>query len=62
MLFIFCAQNWIPEITAVDYFWIGYENPLEDPINGINKFLDNLIDEYLILRISKYQIFLKKLN
>ena len=46
-----------------DYFWIGYENPLEDPINGINKFLDNLIDEYLILRISKYPIvFIRELQ
>ena len=44
-----------------DYFWIGYENNDLNPINGINDFLRKYKKEYSVLKLSKYQLFIKKL-
>tara|TARA_B100001057_G_scaffold289556_1_gene289616 strand:+ start:1061 stop:1759 length:699 start_codon:yes stop_codon:yes gene_type:complete len=66
-VFYDCLESWKilnkkGIIIIDDYFWEGYENPLEDPIHGINKFLTILKKNYLILRVSKYQLFIKKLD
>ncbi len=45
-----------------DYFWIGYEDNDLNPIIGINEFLRRHKKEYSVLKVSKYQLFIKKLT
>ena len=44
-----------------DYFWTGYENHLFNPINGINNFLRSFEKYFNVLRVSKNQVFIKKI-
>ena len=60
-----CLESWkILKKNGVlimdDYFWIGYENLKDNPAYAINEFLKIINNEYLILRVSKHQIFIQK--
>ena len=62
-----CIESWKilnknGVIIIDDYFWQGYKNPLEDPIHGINKFLSIYKRYFSVLRVSNYQLFIKKLD
>ena len=49
-------------IIIDDYFWQGYKNHSEDPIHGINRFLSIKKKFHSVLRVSNYQLFIRKLN
>ncbi len=44
-----------------DYFWTGYENHLFNPIHGINNFFRSFKKYFNVLRVSKKQVFIKKI-
>ena len=44
-----------------DYFWARYKKLEENPAFAINKFLKKIPNEYKIIRLSKYQLFLRKI-
>ena len=45
-----------------DYFWKGYEKPEQNPAFAINKFLKEINGEYKIIKLTKFQLFLRKLS
>ena len=45
-----------------DYFWKGYEIPEQNPAFAINKFLKEINEEYKIIKLTKFQLFLRKLS
>ena len=45
-----------------DYFWKGYKNLQQNPAFAINKFLKEINNEYKIIKLTKFQLFLKKLS
>ena len=45
-----------------DYFWKGYKKLEQNPAFAVNKFLKEISKEYKIIRLTKFQLFLKKLN
>ena len=45
-----------------DYFWKGYDELQDNPAFAINQFLNKIIKEYEIIKFTKFQLFLKKLN
>ena len=45
-----------------DYFWKGYEDLQDNPAFAINKFLKKIKNEYKVIRLTKFQLFLKKIN
>ena len=45
-----------------DYFWKGYEKPEQNPAFAINKFLKEINEEYKIIKLTKFQLFLRKLS
>tara|TARA_B100000900_G_C20506792_1_gene686213 strand:- start:291 stop:989 length:699 start_codon:yes stop_codon:yes gene_type:complete len=45
-----------------DYFWTGYENLQHNPAFAINKFLKQINHEYKIIKLTKFQLYLKKIN
>lgn len=62
-----CIESWKilnknGVIIIDDYFWQGYKNHQENPISGINRFLSINKKYYSILRVSNYQLFIKKLD
>ena len=44
-----------------DYFWQNYNKIKDNPAYAINNFLKEISDEYKIIRLSKFQLFLRKL-
>lgn len=62
-----CLNSWsILKINGIlildDFFWKGYENLQDNPAFAINKFLKRIKDEYKIIRLTKIQLFLKKIK
>ena len=62
-----CIESWKilnknGVIIIDDNFWQGYKNHQENPISGINRFLSINKKYYSILRVSNYQLFIKKLD
>ena len=45
-----------------DYFWKSYEKLEQNPAFAINKFLKEISKEYKIIKLTKFQLFLKKLH
>lgn len=45
-----------------DYFWTGYKNLQQNPAFAINKFLKQINHEYKIIKLTKFQLYLKKIN
>ena len=45
-----------------DYIWNHYKKISNNPCYAINKFLNKISNEYIILKISNSQISLKKIN
>ena len=44
-----------------DYFWARYQKLDENPAFAINSYLKKITNEYKIIRLSKYQLFLRKI-
>ena len=49
-------------IILDDYFWRGYEQLNQNPAFAINNFLKEIDNEYKIIKLTKFQLFLRKLN
>tara|TARA_B100000614_G_scaffold253108_1_gene266629 strand:+ start:315 stop:1037 length:723 start_codon:yes stop_codon:yes gene_type:complete len=45
-----------------DYFWRGYEDLQDNPAFAINKFLKKIKNEYEVIKLTKFQLFLRKLS
>ena len=45
-----------------DYFWIGYDDLQDNPAFAINKFLNKIKNEYQVINLTKFQLFLKKIK
>ena len=43
-------------------FGKGYEKPEQNPAFAINKFLKEINEEYKIIKLTKFQLFLRKLS
>jgi len=45
-----------------DFFWKGYSKLNENPAYAINKFLSEVPGSYKVIKLSKLQLFLRKIN
>ena len=62
-----CRNSWLVLkkngiLILDDYFWKGYRKLEENPAFAINKFLKEINNNYKIIRFTKFQLFLTKLN
>jgi len=62
-----CINSWLVLkkngiLILDDFFWTGYDNLENNPAYAINKFLKKIKNEYKIIRLTKFQLFLEKIN
>ena len=62
-----CRDGWLilkknGILILDDFFWKGYKKLNENPAFAINKFLSEVSGTYKILKLSKFQLFVQKIN